>query len=105
MPPLADRYSTVKYQKSLVTYLDILGFRQLATTKSANDIHRILEALGDHSRPDEKYTQQFDMHFVTFSDCTVRTVRLMSANNQRYPSRLLFHEILSLVHAQASLAT
>jgi hypothetical protein len=100
VPPLTDRSRTVKYQKSIVTYLDILGFRQLVSAKSVNDIHRILEALGDHAKPDEKSTQQFDMHFVTFSDCTVRTVPLNSSSNERYPSGLLFHEILSLVHAQ-----
>jgi hypothetical protein len=90
----------MQYEKSVVTFLDILGFQSTVKSQSAGEVHRILTALRSHAKPEDKSAQQFEMHFVTFSDCTIRTTPLEGKSNKAYPLGLLYHELLELVHAQ-----
>ena len=42
----------VRYSVALVTYIDILGFKDLIATRSAGDISRIIRVFKDTLRPD-----------------------------------------------------
>ena len=93
----------MQYRRSVFTFLDILGFRELVRTKSPDEIGELLARLKQHTKPADSTASMLEMQFQTFSDCTVRAVPLDSASNTRYPTGILFYELMNLVHAQYGL--
>ena len=91
------------YKRSILTFLDILGFRQLVEGKDAAHIKEVLGIIHTAAKPDEKLANLMEISFLTFSDCTVRAVPVDSAVNKKHPDGILFHEFLNLVHTQARL--
>jgi hypothetical protein len=92
-----------RYEVSVVTYLDILGFRKLIEGKDADEIYKILSSLKLISAPADlaagggakflKYT------FNVFSDLAVRSVRV--ADNDL--DWLLNWELSALAYVQREL--
>src|SRR5690349_16436307 len=48
----------VEYTRSIVSYLDILGFRELVDSRSAGEISRILPILAESVRPDSLFKSE-----------------------------------------------
>src|SRR5260370_1485539 len=63
----------VRYVRSVVSYIDILGFRQLIETKSAGEMSRILRILTTSVQPDPSFTLR-PVHFTKFSDTVIRSI-------------------------------
>ncbi len=90
----------MRYRRSIFTFLDVLGFRELVRTKTAEEIRELLTKLQKHTKPDDLTAEKLEKQFQTFSDCTVRAVPLDSRSNKKHPTGILFSELLNLVHAQ-----
>jgi hypothetical protein len=90
----------MQYRRSIFTFLDVLGFREMVPTKTPEEIGELLTRLREHTKPDDLNAKMLEIQFQTFSDCTVRAVPLDSPSNREYPSGILFWELLNLVHAQ-----
>src|SRR6266545_609865 len=96
------------YQFAIVTFLDILGFRDLVSTAEAAVVSDKLEAVERFTRPalkppkgnPEKIYQPL---ILQFSDAVVRIRRVRTKWNKRRPIGLVFNELLDLVHAQGDL--
>ena len=93
----------VEYEPSLVTYLDILGFRNLIEHRSAGYISRTLRLVRDAVKPDSLDAKAYSLHYQSFSDLIVITIPLSTQANLVYRPGALFSELLALVHAQTSL--
>ena len=91
------------YRPSILTFVDILGFREIARKGKPEDIKELLESLKREATPDDNLAKDLEMSFLTFSDCTVRVVPVDSRSNKKFPSGILWHELLSLVYLQARL--
>jgi len=87
----------VEYARSIVSYLDILGFRELIETKTAGEISRILRILTESVKPDGISSSQ-GLRFTEFSDTVIRSVPLA----RRYPHNFIF-ELRSILYAQIAL--
>lgn len=88
------------YRPAVVTFVDILGFRELVATRSAGDIRRIIDLVRRFGAPDTAEDDVFETtRAVAFSDSIIR----VRAFDTPYPSGALFHELLDLVHMQAEL--
>jgi hypothetical protein len=92
-----SRPKRVEYTRSIVSYLDILGFRELVKTRSAGEISRILRILGKSVRPDSLFKSD-KAQFTRFSDTVIRSI----PHRKHYPHSLIF-ELRSLVYAQMAL--
>jgi hypothetical protein len=100
--------SCIAYRPSIVTFIDVLGFRSIVGRKSANEIYQIVKRVQRHAgSTDEDVVREFGLvdeanwtRCVFFSDSIVR-VRPFDGE---YRDGSLFHEIIDLVHAQAELA-
>lgn len=97
----------VSYRAAIVSFIDVLGFREIVKNKSASDILRTLRSIQKTGLPEEtllpKDFLQRDINrprAIAFSDSIVR-VRHYDAE---YNEGSLFHELISLVHMQAELA-
>jgi len=94
----------VSYSISLVTYIDILGFKDLIATRSAGDISRIIRIFKETLRPARHKTRLKalpDDEFVNFSDLIVIATPLEKARVA--PGLQLFSQLMRLMFAQSSL--
>jgi hypothetical protein len=98
------------YRKAIVTFIDILGFKELLKTLPASDIHDVLSILADWSSGDLKDIDDDEAEGVipvglagsiAFSD---NVVRVCPIDSEEGGHGALFHELLSLVHVQAKLS-
>ena len=108
MPKAPHSAANPIYRKAVVTFVDILGFREIVKHRKAADIFKALKGLKDFASSSEKeLVNRFDIddkvnwtRSFVFSDSVVRA-RPFDAE---YNEGSLFHEIVSLIHAQADLA-
>lgn len=96
------------YRWAVITFLDILGFREWVSTGDPADIRRVLSRLRTFAAGPDNLdgslppggSMTFEMtRSIAFSDSIVR-VRFFDTD---YSSGAIFHEILNLLHAQGEL--
>ena len=63
----------VRYIRSIVSFLDILGFRELIETRTAGDISRALRMLAESVEPNPLFKSE-KIHFTKFSDTVIRSM-------------------------------
>jgi len=90
------------YRRAIVTFIDILGFREIVAQRSSDEIGEILEQLrGIASDGNEGVVLEAGLAAsLAFSDSVVR---VCPVDTQR-KTGAVFYELLSLVFAQAHLA-
>lgn len=95
----------VRYERCLIVYIDILGFRQKIETQSANHISRCIRIIAEAVEPDQ-FKTKFPLlpkeNFVNFSDLCVLWFPLED-EKKLPPVGWLTSQILKIVHAQSSL--
>jgi hypothetical protein len=93
----------LKYSPHLITYIDILGFRELVKEKTPNFISHAIQKVIQATAPDDKISKANEENYVKFSDLIVHTVPILSPANKKYRDGIVFQEIQGLATAQASL--
>lgn len=93
-----------KYEPVLLSYLDVLGMRDLLkrARDDANKVAGILYTLRSLSKPDPKIRDTWKWKFTNFSDLVVRVAPLFS-DAVKHRMGLVFHEIMDLCHTQVNL--
>jgi hypothetical protein len=91
-------------QKVLITYFDILGFRDLVSRSvDPEKVVEVLLAFRRLSEPPESEIETWDLIFSNFSDLAVRAIPIRSRPEFDGPQGLLFWELLDLAYIQANL--
>jgi hypothetical protein len=105
----------LQYNFSIVSFFDVLGFRQIVETKEPEEIERILTLFDYNSNPRTRYdtgpgadlshsaADETGLIYTGFSDLGVRSVNVRSEENLAASYGVLFHEILDLTHIQIEL--
>ena len=94
-----------KYHKSLLTYFDILGFREMVG--SATDPEYVANRLRVFSRlsqPERGEMEKWQHTFSHFSDLAVRNVPIKAREELGVEQGLLYWELLDLAYIQSHLA-
>lgn len=91
------RARPVRYERAIISYLDILGFRELIDTRSAGEISKILRILAQSVKPDPLFKPE-KIKFTKFSDTVIRSI----PDLPHRPQNFLF-ELRSILHAQIAL--
>ncbi len=91
------------YQKSIITFIDILGFKEIVNSRSSDQVDKILDTLNDFTANEPDDDDEFEPQTLSFSDSIIRVRHLESEENIAYPIGHLFHEVNALVHAQVDL--
>ncbi len=110
----------LKYKKGIVTFLDLLGWRNLLATKAPGELARILELFRSEGDPKPKFLKKEGgkvvesdddesawasmYEYAALSDCVFRCTDTEHEINKKRPDGQLFHELLGLVFVQARLA-
>jgi len=94
---------SLKYSLHLISYIDILGFRELVGEQMPNFISRAIRRVIETTAPDAQVLKANRENYVNFSDLIVHTVPILSPANKKSPEGLVFVEINNLALAQAAL--
>lgn len=86
------------YRTAIITFIDVLGFKEIVQTHSAAHVHHLLGRFLRELRPDDFDRDHLSMKFFRFSDCLVRAVFVPA--DPRGPDGLVFWELFGLVLAQ-----
>lgn len=95
----------VQYEKSLVTYIDILGFGELIATKKAGEISRIIRVVKEAVEPRRFKTEFKEIpseEYINFSDLSIISIPVRKTSLLP-PRGALYLQIMRMVHAQAIL--
>lgn len=94
-----------KYQKSLLTYFDILGFRGIIGDSSDPElIASKLRVFSRLSKPERAEMEKWQHTFSHFSDLAVRNVPIKVREELGVEQGLLYWELLDLAYIQSHLA-
>jgi len=96
------------YTKAIVTFIDILGFRDLVSKASFEEIKQKIDLITYFATPladndDDEGEETFNPTIIQFSDSIIRVRPIDSGFNKKYQIGILFHELLDLVQAQGDL--
>ena len=91
-----------QYKKGIVTFLDILGFKDVLPSKSPDEICDLLRIFQSEGDPKSGVDDDFDSMFeyTALSDCFFRTAETDHKANRQYPTGHLFHELVSVIYLQ-----
>jgi len=88
------------YNKSLITFIDILGFKSLVKNSKAEEVNRILDLLKQATTTKENLKKTSSHKALVFSDCVIRVSNI---NPDEPFIDHLFSELYALLHAQCEL--
>jgi hypothetical protein len=87
---------TANYEECIVTFLDILGFRDLISTKSAEQVDEIIKLTRYFVADEEGEQEELGLQTIAFSDSVIRMRKASEKSG-------LYFELMSLLHAQGEL--
>lgn len=95
------------YEKAIVSFIDILGFKGLVENSSAEFIKSILDRVHKVTKPnivDEGLDYEIEAEVISFSDCIVRVRKTEREINAYHPLGFVFYELEDILRAQGELA-
>lgn len=99
----------ISYTKAIVTFVDLLGFKEAVKKKSASEVNDILNAFLERmqvnyaSYYEEVYAAAPLTFNAVFSDSILRVTYLEHPVNNNYPYGAVFNEVLALSHGLITL--
>ncbi len=103
MPDRKTKKRKLSYSAHVITYIDILGFRELVYEKSPAVISRAIRHVKDITVPDAEKVRFDKENYVNFSDLIVHTIPVLSKSNQSKPRGIVSDEIRYMAMVQAVL--
>ena len=101
---IAARVPGEGYEPSIVSFIDVLGFRDLLAKRHAHDIRDIMLQLRKFMTPDEveKLRSMKDARGISrsFAESVSDAVVRVRVYDTQYRDGAFFHELLDLLHAQ-----
>ncbi len=92
------------YRKSIISFIDIMGFKNLVNSSTYEDLAKKLKIIRRLSGEDDEMNGEgLEPKIIQFSDSIIRIRPLDSAANHEAPYGVMFYEMLDLVHMQAEL--
>lgn len=100
-----QRRTIYKYTPHLISYLDILGMKDLLNDAGAdaNKVAQVIERFRDFSTPMDDQKKLWQSAFVNFSDLGLRILPVLSDANIKYRLGCFFHEVMDLGYIQVNL--
>lgn len=92
------------YRTSIISFIDILGFKNLVNSSTYQDLSKKLKTIRRLSGDDDGLNGEgLEPKVIQFSDSIIRIRPLDSEANHEAPYGVMFYEMLDLVHMQAEL--
>ncbi len=101
---IAARVPREGYEPCIVSFIDVLGFRDLLATRHAHDIRDIMLRLRKFTTPDEvekpRRMKDARLYSQPIADSVSDAVVRVRVYDTQYRDGAFFHELLDLLHAQ-----
>jgi len=101
---IAARVPGEGYEPCIVSFIDVLGFRNLLETRHAHDIRDVLLQLREFTAPVEELpirrVKEARLLSRAFADSVSDAVVRVRVFDTQYNDGAFFHELLDLLHAQ-----
>lgn len=93
------------YEKAIVSFIDILGFKELIDNSTAEEVKTVLEFVHKFAKPEceDEEDYEFYAEAISFSDCVIRVRKTEKGLNSKYPLGLVYCELHDLLLAQMML--
>ena len=91
-----------EYTKSIVTFIDILGFGDLVRNKTAEEMGEIIRITEESSQTEQWQVSSSGRRSIVFSDTIISSCPLVGPMGPQCHS-LLFDEIMTVMHLQVKL--
>lgn len=91
------------YSLSIISLIDILGFKEMINVRRPEEVYKILEKFREFSGATDQrgdFEKKHAVFMKTFSDMLIRTVNLETNANLAHPAGFAFYEIHDLALAQ-----
>lgn len=93
------------YKLALVSFVDILGFRErISQGQAPKDVLSVLQLLRQEATPPDELATAYEIGYTNLSDSVLRVTSLFSDTNITYRPGILFMELLELAQVQYRLA-
>jgi hypothetical protein len=107
-PRKRQRKARVKryaYEPCLISYLDVLGMKDLLTSSGsdASKVAEVLDCFRSYSQPDDHQKRLWKAGFVNFSDLALRSIPINTEANTKHRLGCFFHEVMDLGFIQINL--
>jgi hypothetical protein len=95
------------YKSAVVTFLDVLGFKDLVMRLPRLEISRVLGLFQTFSAPNTAAGKRgaYEPYAMAFSDSVIRVRPIQTRENRHFQVGLLFQELSDLLHAQGELVS
>lgn len=101
---LAARVPGGGYEPCIVSFIDVLGFRDLLVTRHADDIRDLLLQLREFTMPDHgtsiRRVKDARLHSRAFAESVSDAIVRVRVFNTQYGDGAFFQELLDLLHVQ-----
>lgn len=94
--------NSIEYESSIVTFIDVLGFRSLVESGSAAEVHNVISQLQHFTQSNEPSSYRKLSTFARVRSVSDAVVRIRTYKT-RYRSPVLLREIHDLFRAQIAL--
>lgn len=91
------------YRRSLISFIDILGFRHLIANSTFEQVSKKLAKVKHFSGTEDEDGDGLEPRVIQFSDSIIRIRPLDGKANSEFPYGMLFHELYDLVFLQGEL--
>lgn len=89
------------YRRSVVTFIDVLGFKAIVAKKSFDEVREIVRLMQRFAGAGDD--DPFAPEVIAFSDSIIRVRPIHEGINAEYTYGCVFYEVLDLLHAQMDL--
>jgi hypothetical protein len=94
------------YEPCVVSFIDVLGFRDVLKTQPADKVYRIITSLQKFTRSEDEPARSMDevrLYSRAFSQAVSDAVIRVRPFDTKYHDGALIHELIDLLHAQLEL--
>ena len=97
------RKPRIRYRGAIISYLDILGFKNLVDRRSAAELYDVLRRFRTAVALDKLEAETVPLRAVTFSDLSVRVAFVPDEDRPGTPDGYVYWELLGLALTQIGL--
>jgi len=106
--PIQQKFHMKSYTTALISFIDILGFREIVASKECNDISKALESMRQFSQTErnsiDEENDPTDAKVIQFSDSIIRIRPLDTITTEESRYGVLFNELMDIGMMQGDLA-
>ena len=93
----------MKYKISFITYIDVLGFKNIVASSKPQRVHNILRYMKKGLSGSGELSKIIERRILNFSDTIIRSTNVLSKTNKKQRIGLFYNELCDIIYFQADM--